>query len=77
MKTALFKIFTAVALVLSVSLIIGATVNLVNEWKAYNEQEKMIQISRNKKPPVILDDDDNPDELEDYSLDRKTEAEAN
>lgn len=77
MKTALFKIFTAVALVLSVSLIIGATVNLVNECKAYNEQEKMIQISRNKKPPVILDDDDNPDELEDYSLDRKTEAEAN
>ena len=77
MKTALFKIFTAVALVLSVSLIIGATVNLVNECKAYNEQEKMIQISRNKKPTVILDDDDNPDELEDYSLDRKTEAEAN
>lgn len=77
MKTALFKIFTAVVLVLSVSLIIGATVNLVNECKAYNEQEKMIQISRNKKPPVILDDDDNPDELEDYSLDRKTEAEAN
>ena len=77
MKTALFKIFTAVVLVLSVSLIVGATVNLVNECKAYNEQEKMIQISRNKKPPVILDDDDNPDELEDYSLDRKTEAEAN
>lgn len=77
MKTALFKIFTAVVLVLSVSLIIGATVNLVNECKAYNEQEKMIQISRNKKPPVILDDDDNPDELEDYSLDRKTEAESN
>ena len=77
MKTALFKIFTAVVLVLSVSLIIGATVNLVNECKAYNEQEKMIQISRNKKPPVILDDDDNPDGLEDYSLDRKTEAEAN
>ena len=77
MKTALFKIFTAVVLVLSVSLIIGATVNLVNECKAYNEQEKMIQIRRNKKPPVILDDDDNPDELEDYSLDRKTEAEAN
>lgn len=77
MKTALFKIFTAVALVLSVSLIIGATVNLVNECKAYNEQEKMIQISRNKKPPVILDDDDNPDELEDYSLDRQTEAESN
>ena len=77
MKTALFKIFTAVVLVLSVSLIIGATVNLVNECKAYNEQEKMIQISRNKKPPVFEDDDDNPDELEDYSLDRKTEAEAN
>ena len=77
MKTALFKIFTAVALVLSVSLIIGATVNLVNECKAYNEQEKMIQISRNKKPPVILDDDENPDGLEDYSLDRKTEAESN
>lgn len=77
MKTALFKIFTAVVLVLSVSLIIGATVNLVNECKAYNEQEKMIQISRNKKPPVILDDDDNPDGLEDYSLDRKTEAESN
>lgn len=77
MKTALFKIFTAVVLVLSVSLIIGATVNLVNECKAYNEQEKMIQISRNKKPPVILDDDENPDGLEDYSLDRKTEAESN
>ena len=77
MKTALFKIFTAVVLVLSVSLIVGATVNLVNECKAYNEQEKMIQISRNKKPPVILDDDDNPDELEDYSLDRQTEAESN
>ena len=77
MKTALFKIFTAVVLVLSVSLIIGATVNLVNECKAYNEQEKMIQISRNKKPPVFEDEDENPDELEDYSLDRKTEAEAN
>lgn len=77
MKTALFKIFTAVVLVLSVSLIIGATVNLVNECKAYNEQEKMIQISRNKKPPVILDDDDNPDGIDNYSLDEETEVSSN
>lgn len=77
MKTALFKIFTAVALVLSVSLIIGATVNLVNECKAYNEQEKMIQISRNKKPPVILDDDDNPDGIDNYSLDEETKTKSN
>lgn len=77
MKTALFKIFTAVVLVLSVSLIIGATVNLVNECKAYNEQEKMIQISRNKKPPVILDDDDNPDGIDNYSLDEETKTKSN
>ena len=77
MKTALFKIFTAVVLVLSVSLIVGATVNLVNECKAYNEQEKMIQISRNKKPPVILDDDDNPDGIDNYSLDEETEVSSN
>ena len=77
MKTALFKIFTAVVLVLSVSLIIGATVNLVNECKAYNEQEKMIQISRNKKPPVILDDDDNPDEVDNCSLDDEPEVSSN
>lgn len=77
MKTALFKIFTAVALVLSVSLIIGATVNLVNECKAYNEQEKMIQISRNKKPPVILDDDDNPDGIDNCSLDDEVEVSSN
>lgn len=77
MKTALFKIFTAVALVLSVSLIIGATVNLVNECKAYNEQEKMIQISRNKKPPVFEDEDDNPDGIDNYSLDEETEVSSN
>ena len=77
MKTALFKIFTAVVLVLSVSLIIGATVNLVNECKAYNEQEKMIQISRNKKPPVILDDDDNPDGIDNCSLDEETKTKSN
>ena len=77
MKTALFKIFTAVVLVLSVSLIIGATVNLVNECKAYNEQEKMIQISRNKKPPVILDDDDNPEGIDNYSLDEETKTKSN
>lgn len=75
MKTALFKIFTAVVLVLSVSLIIGATVNLVNECKAYNEQEKMIQARRNAKPK--FEDDENPDELEDYSLEREIEVSSN
>lgn len=77
MKTTLFKIFTAVALVLSFSLIIGATVNLVNECRAYNEQEKMIEVRRNKKPPVFEDEDDNPNELEDYSLEHDTEASSN
>ena len=77
MKTALFKIFTAVVLVLSVSLIIGATVNLVNECKAYNEQEKMIQISRNKKPPVFEDDDENPDGIDNCSLDDEPEVSSN
>lgn len=81
MKTAFVKAFATVALIITYGSLAVTLVNIVRECIAYKKDPTIIEINKRERearipdrvPPIIEEEDRNPDGIGDYSL--KYEAE--